>query len=204
MAGCQFCAGLEGGCEAAVHCMSSIFERTGASLFVDASNAFNSLNCATTLLNVSNVCQALAPILINTYREPVSLFVNGEILLSTEGTTQGDPLGMAMYAIGVQPLINSLESPQTQQVWYADDSAAGGNLEDLHDCGPNCVVLVQSTATIPTIVRPVFWLHLIFTLRQWNFLLIRTGLEIVSDGVSYLGGVIGSEAFICLRRSSHG
>ena len=113
VAGRQFCARLEGGCEAAVHCMSRIFERTGASFFVDASNAFNSLNRATTLLNASNVCPALAPILINTYREPVSLFVNGETLLSTEGTTQGDPLGMAMYAIGVQPLINSLESPQT-------------------------------------------------------------------------------------------
>ena len=33
---------------------------------------------------------------------------------------------------------------------------------------------------------------------------VNTDLEIVSDGVSYLGGVIGSEAFICLRRSSHG
>lgn len=67
VAGRQFCAGLEGGCEAAVHCMSSIFERAGASLFVEASNAFNSLNRATTLLNISNVCPALAPILINTY-----------------------------------------------------------------------------------------------------------------------------------------
>ena len=36
VAGRQFCAGLEGGCEAAVHCMS---RRTGASFFVDASNA---------------------------------------------------------------------------------------------------------------------------------------------------------------------
>ena len=35
--------------------MSSIFERTGASLFVDASNALNILNYATTLLNVSSV-----------------------------------------------------------------------------------------------------------------------------------------------------
>ena len=113
--------------------MSSIFERTGASLFVDASNAFNSLNRATTLLNVSSVCPALAPILINTYKEPVSLFVNGKTLLSTKGTTQGNPLGMAMYASGVHPLIDSLESPHTQQVWYANDSAAGGNLEDLRE-----------------------------------------------------------------------
>lgn len=68
---------------------------------MDASNTFNSLNHATMLLNVSCVCLALAPILIITYREPVSLFINEETLLSTEGTTQGNPLGMAMYAIGV-------------------------------------------------------------------------------------------------------
>ena len=100
---------------------------------MDASNTFNSLNHATTLLNVSCVCLALAPILINTYREPVSLFVHEETLLSTDSTTQGDPLGMAMHAIGVHPLINSLESPHTQQVWYADDSAAGCNLKDLRE-----------------------------------------------------------------------
>ena len=88
VAGRQFCAGLNGGCEAAVHCMSTVFELNEASLFVDATNAFNSLNRATTLINLPNICPALAPILINTYRDPVSLFVNGETLTSKEGTTQ--------------------------------------------------------------------------------------------------------------------
>ena len=131
VAGHQFCTGLNGGCEAAVHCMSTVFELNEASLFVDATNASNSLNRATTLINLPNICPALAPILINTYRDPVSLFVNGEILTSKKGTTQGDQLGMAMYAIGIQPLIKHLESFNTQPIWYADDSTAGGNLENL-------------------------------------------------------------------------
>ena len=47
-----------------------------------------------------------------------------------EGTTQGDPLAMAMYAIGTQPLVRRLDGI-ARQVWYADDSAAGSSLERL-------------------------------------------------------------------------
>ena len=44
--------------------------------------------------------------------------------MSTEGTTQGDPLAMAMYALVVTPLIRYLCSsdPAVSQVWYADDA----------------------------------------------------------------------------------
>ena len=51
-------------------------------------------------------------------------------MLSKEGTTQGDPLAMAMYAIGTQPLIRRLDGI-AKQVWYADDSAAGSSIERL-------------------------------------------------------------------------
>ena len=51
-------------------------------------------------------------------------------MLSKEGTTEGDPLAMAMYAIGTQPLIRRLDGI-AKQVWYADDSAAGSSLERL-------------------------------------------------------------------------
>ena len=51
-------------------------------------------------------------------------------MTSREGTTQGDPLAMAMYAIGTQPLIHRLNGI-AKQVWYADDSAAGSSLERL-------------------------------------------------------------------------
>ena len=47
-----------------------------------------------------------------------------------EGTTQGDPLAMAMYAIGTQPLVRRLDGI-AKPVWYADDSAAGSSLERL-------------------------------------------------------------------------
>ena len=94
----QLCAGQESGCEAAIHAMREVFNSadTEAIILVDASNAFNSLNREVALRNVKNVCPSLATILINTYRSKSELFINGETILSREGTTQGDPLAMAM------------------------------------------------------------------------------------------------------------
>ena len=57
---------------------------------------------------------------------------SGEISFC-EDTTQGDPLAMSMYALGITPLISKLRQniPTCKQVWYADDSTAAGSLYDL-------------------------------------------------------------------------
>ena len=68
-------------------------------------------------------------IIVNTYSNKW-LFVGGQCILSKEGTTQGDPLAMAMYPIRTHPIIHRLDG-FAKQVWYADDSAAGLSLERL-------------------------------------------------------------------------
>ena len=95
---------MRGGC-------SCIFaeDDTEAMILDDATNAFNRLNRQVTLVNCEVICPALSPILTNTYRNNSWLFVDGQCMLSKEGTTQGDPLAMAMYAIGTQPLIRRLD-----------------------------------------------------------------------------------------------
>ena len=80
-------------------------EETEAVLLVDASNAFNSLNREAALHNIRYLCPILSTILINIYREATDLFVDGIVLASKEGTTQGDPLAMPMYALATIPLI---------------------------------------------------------------------------------------------------
>ena len=110
-----------------------IFEadETDATLLVDASNAFNSLNRAAALNNIRVLCPLIATYVTNTYRVPARLFVvGGSELKSAEGTTQGDPLAMSMYAISLQPLISLLHNRSTaKQCWFADAATGGGPLE---------------------------------------------------------------------------
>ena len=55
------------------------------------------------------------------------MFIDGETIPSLEGTTQGDPLAMAMFSLGVTPLITHISQVNSKrQVWYADDSSACG------------------------------------------------------------------------------
>ena len=113
--------------------MRSAYERNDIHgvIFADASNAFNRLNREVCLRNVQRLCPEFAPALINTYRSPAQLFVDSEVILSGEGTTQGDPLAMPMYALGTLPLIDESSESGALQSWYADDATAAATLQRL-------------------------------------------------------------------------
>lgn len=204
----HLCVGLDSGCEAAFHAMCMLYDDpdTQAILFVDATNAFNNLNRAATLRNVQKICPIMAPILINTYRSPSALFVNNKSLLSQEGTTQGDPLAMGMYAIGTLPLIDCLKEVNTTQVWYADDSATGGAFEDVRrwwDClnkwGPMYGYYPNSSKTC-LLVKPQL-------VSEAEYVFQGTGIKITCEGCEYLGGAVGCSAFmkeVGNKRSRHG
>ena len=125
----QLCAGQPSGCEAAVHAVSDIFdeESTDALLLVDADNAFNSLNRKVLLHNIIYLCPPMSTYIRNCYSSPSRLFVLGGIeISSSEGTTQGDPLAMPVYAIGITPLLEiikpvTLEVSKMKHVCFADD-----------------------------------------------------------------------------------
>ena len=63
----QVCAGQKSGSEAVVHAMRSIFDADDTeAVLIDASNAFNSLNRASALHNISVLCPSIATYAINT------------------------------------------------------------------------------------------------------------------------------------------
>ena len=98
---------------------------------MDASNAFNVINRQAALHNIQVICPTISTILSNPYQAPIKLFiVGGGEIDSSEGTTQGDPLAIAMYALAVRPLIDKLRDaePSAKQVWFADDATAAGRL----------------------------------------------------------------------------
>ena len=103
---------------------------TEAVLMVDASNAFNSIKREAFLHNTEVLCPDLATFISNFYSIPSDLFVQGgKRLKSLGGTIQGDTAVMAIYALGIIPLLawlSNLSKEKTEefpsrQIAFADD-----------------------------------------------------------------------------------
>lgn len=81
----QLCADQISGTKIAVYTVKTLFQQedTEAILLMDATNAFNSLNRLVALHNICHFCHHLCPslatVLINTYRTPTKLFVDGSV-----------------------------------------------------------------------------------------------------------------------------
>ena len=200
----QVCAGQQAGAEAAIHAMREIFgqESCEAVLFVDANNAFNAINRKTMLHNINYRCPSLAKYAENTYKEPSDLYIvdnsrnRATVLQSMEGTTQGDPVAMAMYAIGLSVLQDeiSYERTQVKQVAYADDLSGAGKISDLmkwwnlvNDKGPIIGYTPNAKKSV-LIVKPELYDLALDIFRD-------SGVIITKEGQRHLGAVIGTEEF---------
>ena len=113
----QLSSGAKAGSEASVHAMKSLFEEhctDGWGLLLgDADNAFNRINRPAMLWNVRVFWSRCSIFLFNSYRGYALLIIKGsnEFILSKEGITQGDSLGMKAYGIGQLPLTRKLKNP---------------------------------------------------------------------------------------------
>ena len=190
----QLCAGQKSGTEAAVHAMNLAFqdESCEAVLLVDASNAFNSLNRQSALRNIRAICPSLSTALINTYRQDAALFVDGSTLFSQEGTTQGDPLAMPMYALALLPLVERVNTNSSvTQTWYADDTTAAGKIARLREWWD---ALVTHGPTFGYHVNPSKT-HLIIKgshLSAASSVFGDTQVKITSEGRPHLGAALST------------
>ncbi len=191
----QLCAGQTAGAESAVHAVRQCFQQEGteAVLLVDASNAFNSHNRNAALHNIRFECPAISTILMNTYREPSELFIDGEVIYSQEGTTQGDPLAMPMYAVATLPLIKRLPKSATQ-VWYADDGSALGTVTNLREWWDELARLGPGYGYFPNPSKT--WL---VTKEDCHSNAVAafegTNINVTSSGRPYLGAALGTVAY---------
>ena len=193
----QLCAGQDAGCEAAVHSMRLLFDSPSSEgiLLVDANNAFNSLNRQNALRNILHLCPSFATVVINSYRSNSSLFIDGETLLSQEGTTQGDPMAMAIYAIGILPLIHHLADESVKQSWFADDASVGGNLVGIHQWWEKLVSVGPMYGYFPNPTKS--WLIVKENcVDHASALFQNTGINITVDGKRHLGAALGSRQFV--------
>ena len=129
----QLCLGQKCGIEYAIHTLRDQYSKTSADavLLIHAENAFNPLNRKLALKNIENACPFLLTAIKNSNSNPSKLFVNKKTIYSEEGTTQGDPLAMAMYGLAIIPHIKLLSEDDVTQKWYADDGNAVGKLSNL-------------------------------------------------------------------------
>ena len=107
-----------------IHAIEKIFkeESTEAVLLVDA-DVF--------LHNISILCPVISTFVTKCYATPARLFViGGSEIKSNEGNTHGDPAAMAIYALGITPLIMmmaelvSTQCDNIKMVAVADDFSA--------------------------------------------------------------------------------
>ena len=164
-------------------------------LTIDASNAFNSLNRVALLWNVRLLWPTAARFVFNTYQGWSALVLRGsdEHLASMEGVTQGDPMSMFLYAIGTLPLIRCLKDVSRYlQIWYADDSCAGGSLSSIREWFDRLVALGPLLGYVPEPTK----CHLIVSesnIDNAKLIFCDTGVNIVTGG-KFLGGTIGCKA----------
>ena len=196
----QLCAGQRAGCEAAAHAMGDIFqeESTDGVLFIDASNAFNTLNRTALLHNIRYLCPPMATYINNCYQKPSRLFVaGGQEFTSSEGTTQGDPSAMPSYGIGILPYLalirpNEEEEGYVKQLAYADDIGGGARLAMLRAWWDKIVEHGPSFGYYPKASKS--WL----VVKEEKYdealeIFAGTGINITTEGRKYLGGFVGTK-----------
>ena len=196
----QLCAGQPAGSEAAIHAVHKIFEEDDcdAVILVDAANAFNSINRKAMLHNINILCPAMSKFANNCYRCPARLIIHGGgEIKSMEGTTQGDPIAMAMYAIGLTPMMDYLVSQHKQHVKsvaFADDLNGAGRLKNLLEWWKDVCEIGPIIGYYPkpskswVVVKPSL-------LDEATSIFKGTGLNVTSDGKRHLGASIGSEEY---------
>ena len=177
-------------------------------LLIDADNAFNRINRAVALWNIQYICPAMKHILINFYRSPTRIFMNGEgffELLSQEGTTQGCPLAMARYALALVPLSKHLQ-PLCKQVWYADDGTGCDKFEKMRtwfdvllEKGPlygyypkpsKCILVTKPDRM--AVAKKIFKGSGVHVQTEGSK---DAGIEINCEGTRHLGAAVGNSAF---------
>ena len=152
------------------------------------------------LHNIGIICPVLGVFAVNCYSVSARLFViGGKEIRSKEGTTQGDPIAMALYAISTKPLLDCVISQMinyssVKNVAYADDLNGTGELNDLLewwkcvcDYGPVIGYFTKPSKSW-LVVKPEL-------ADEAEKIFMGTQINVTVEGRKHLGAAIGSEEY---------
>ena len=173
---------------------------TDTVLLIDAENAFNSINHRVMLHNLEFICPIITTYIINCYATPSRLFiVGGGEILSSEGTTQGDPTAMGAYALGILPIIKfllefmNLNEMNAKEVVCAADFSVAGSLNYIKDHWDKLTAIGPEYGYFP---KPTKF-YMIVKEKNW---LKRKTYSLIQEWISelkkrHLSAVIGSTEY---------
>ena len=126
----------------------------------------------------------------------MDLYMDGDTLYSQEGTTQGDPLAMPMYALATIPLIKKLraEVSEVKQVWYADDAAGASTICSLKQWWDRLCAIGPLFGYHPNATKT--WLITKEDLHaEAKNVFKDTDIQITTEGRPYLGVPLGTDEY---------
>ena len=184
----QTCGGAQSGVKAAVHKMSGLFDdsTTECVLFIDADNAFNR---QAALQNISFICPEISTFLNNVYKSPTPFYIKQHIIMSREGTMQGDVAAMQMYSIATKPMVYEDET-NTKKSFYADDGAGAGTLEMVLEWWTSFLALGPKYGCFPNASRTILLVKSEHYERALQ-IFAGSGVNMTTDATKYLGGNVG-------------
>ena len=118
----QMCAGVKGGCEIVGAISQAKFDNNLVQVSLDGKNAFNTISREAVAKGICKYCPRLLPFFKACYgsktelRSSTEMGMNRLVGFSYTGVRQGDPLGMAYFALGVHDTLLELNTLiQTKQ-----------------------------------------------------------------------------------------
>ena len=125
----------------------------------------------------------------------IHLFIDGETLLSQEGTTQGDSLIMVMYAIALKPLIHRLNQDSMTQIWFTHDATAGGKFNNLREWWNKLTSISPDFGYFPNAYKTCLTVKEGYK-QEAASMYVWSEVVIAEEGKNYLGSAIGKRSFI--------
>ena len=120
--------GAEGAVHAARIYLSSL-ESGKLLLKLDFSNAFNTIRRDKMLSSTLAKSPGIFPFVHSAYSQSSILFFGDNIIESSEGVQQGDPLGPLLFCLSIHDMVSRIKSEF--KVFYLDDGTLGGTVDDV-------------------------------------------------------------------------
>lgn len=100
-------------------------------LLVDLKNAFNHISRMRLLTNILGKCPEAFPWLQTCLGKHTPLFVGGQVIMSQTGVPQGCPVSGWAFCLGINDILQEIDTMLEWQAWYMDDGLLVGDMGQL-------------------------------------------------------------------------